>query len=208
MDAQAALFSRAQQGRNRHAGGDERVPADLEAALRHEPEVADCLGFGWKTAECRPFAVLLLRNLRRMLGLFIERANRMLADTSASAAGGFGPTTISHVGTGKPQAATIRRAAEAPRKGKANRRGAQGAKRFSERPVGRRARQARAVAQGRQRRAAQRKRLPRIRAWRGPDTRPLIAWARRAAGAPQRSYTGGARPNEICRSAHVRIYRD
>jgi long-chain acyl-CoA synthetase len=56
-------------------------PADLEAALRAQPEVQDCIVVGLdRGGNAEPCAVLILRELRADPGKIVGRANRSLAE--------------------------------------------------------------------------------------------------------------------------------
>jgi long-chain acyl-CoA synthetase len=96
-------------------------PGDLEAALRHEPEVADSLVFGMEHGgNAEPFAVLLLRDAKAAnAAAIVERANQTLAEYQRIRRWWVWPESdFPRTGTGKPQAAAIRRAAEAATDGK------------------------------------------------------------------------------------------
>jgi long-chain acyl-CoA synthetase len=96
-------------------------PGDLEAALRHEPEVADSLVFGMEHGgNAEPFAVLLLRDAQAAdAAAIVERANQTLAEYQRIRRWWVWPESdFPRTGTGKPQAAAIRRAAEAATDGK------------------------------------------------------------------------------------------
>jgi long-chain acyl-CoA synthetase len=116
MDAEGSLYFR---GRSKDVivtpAGMNVYPADLETALRRDPLVADCLVFGLdegKNAE--PFAVLLLRDSSADAAAIVERANQTLAQFQRMRRWWVWPENdFPRTGTGKPQAATIRRAAEA-----------------------------------------------------------------------------------------------
>jgi long-chain acyl-CoA synthetase len=116
MDSEGSLYFR---GRSKDVivtpAGMNVYPADLEAALRRDPQVADCLVFGLdegKNAE--PFAVLLLRDSSADAAAIVERANQSLAEFQRMRRWWVWPENdFPRTGTGKPQAATIRRAAEA-----------------------------------------------------------------------------------------------
>jgi len=90
-------------------------PADLEAALRHQPEVADCLVFGLEDGgNAEPLAVLLLRNPGADASAIVERANQSLAEFQRIRRWWVWPENdFPRTGTGKPQAANIRRVVEA-----------------------------------------------------------------------------------------------
>ena len=120
MDAEGSLYFR---GRSKDMivtpAGMNVYPADLEAALRHQPEVADCLVFGLEDGgNAEPFAVLLLRDAAADAGAVVERANQTLAEYQRIRRWWVWPDTdFPRTGTGKPQAANIRHAAEAALEG-------------------------------------------------------------------------------------------
>jgi long-chain acyl-CoA synthetase len=121
MDAEGSLYFR---GRSKDVivtpAGMNVYPADLEAALRRQPEVADCLVFGLdEGANAEPFAVLVLRDSTADAAAIVERANQTLAEYQRMRRWWVWPENdFPRTGTGKPQAATIRRAAEASLAGK------------------------------------------------------------------------------------------
>ncbi|MGB6431658.1 MAG: AMP-binding protein [Candidatus Acidiferrales bacterium] len=124
MDAEGSLYFR---GRSKDVivtpAGMNVYPADLEAALRHQPEVVDCLVFGLEDGgNAEPFAVLLLRASSADAAAVVERANATLAEFQHIRRWWVWPDNdFPRTGTGKPQAATIRRAAEAAISGKQQR---------------------------------------------------------------------------------------
>ncbi|MGC1186905.1 MAG: AMP-binding protein [Candidatus Acidiferrales bacterium] len=121
IDAEGSLYFR---GRSKDTivtpAGMNVYPADLEAALRREPQVADCLVFGLNEgANAEPFAVLLLRDPSADAAAIVDRANQTLAEYQRMRRWWVWPENdFPRTGTGKPQAATIRRAAEAALAGK------------------------------------------------------------------------------------------
>jgi long-chain acyl-CoA synthetase len=120
IDTQGRLFFK---GRSKDMivtpAGMKVYPLDLEAALRHQPEVADCLVFGLETGgNAEPFAVLLLRDSAADAGAIVERANQSLAEFQRMRRWWVWPENdFPRTGTGKPQAAVIRRAAGAALQG-------------------------------------------------------------------------------------------
>jgi long-chain acyl-CoA synthetase len=122
IDAEGSLYFR---GRSKDVivtpAGMNVYPADLEAALRQQPEVADCLVFGLdEGANAEPFAVLVLRDSSADAAAIVERADQTLAEYQRMRRWWVWPENdFPRTGTGKPQAATIRRAAEAALAGKA-----------------------------------------------------------------------------------------
>jgi long-chain acyl-CoA synthetase len=121
MDADGNLYFK---GRSKDLivtpAGMNVYPADLEAALCRESGVADCLVFGLEQGgNAEPFAVLLLRDRSADAGAIVEHANQTLAEYQRIRRWWVWPETdFPRTGTGKPQAATIRRAAEAAMEGK------------------------------------------------------------------------------------------
>ncbi len=89
-------------------------PEDLEAALRQQPEVRDCVVVGLEQGgNAEPCAVLLLRDSADPEAA-VKRANQQLAELSADAAlagvagAGFSP----HADTQKPKTAVIQQAVQ------------------------------------------------------------------------------------------------
>lgn len=121
MDAGGSLYFR---GRSKDVivtpAGMKVYPADLEAALRSQPEVADCVVFGLEQGgNAEPFAVLLLRDSSVDAAAVVGRANATLAEFQRIRKWWVWPENdFPRTGTGKPQAANIRRVAEAAIEGK------------------------------------------------------------------------------------------
>jgi len=118
MDADGNLYFR---GRKKDVivtpAGMNVYPADLEAALRRQPEVRDCLVFGMEEGgNAEPFAVLLMRDpdaTGKSVPEILDRANQGLAEYQRIRHWWVWPEDdFPRTSTGKPRAGVIREAAE------------------------------------------------------------------------------------------------
>ncbi len=111
LDAQGNLYFR---GRKKDVivtpAGMNVYPGDLESALRHQPEVRDCLVFGWEEGgNAEPCAVLLLADPSADVPGILARANQSLADYQRIRKWWVWPDTdFPRTATGKPRSGVIR----------------------------------------------------------------------------------------------------
>jgi long-chain acyl-CoA synthetase len=116
MDAEGNLYFR---GRKKDVivtpAGMNVYPGDLEAALRRQPEVRDCLVFGWEEAgNAEPCAVLLLADFNANVPELLARANQSLAEFQHIRRWWVWPDAdFPRTATGKPRAGVIRETAVA-----------------------------------------------------------------------------------------------
>jgi long-chain acyl-CoA synthetase len=122
LDAQGNLYFK---GRKKDAivtpAGMNVYPADVEAALRHEPEIKDCVVIGLaRRGNAEPFAVLLMRNPEEMTrkqdgeaAQAVARANAALAEYQRVHQWLVWPEAdFPRTSTGKPKTTQIRAAVE------------------------------------------------------------------------------------------------
>jgi long-chain acyl-CoA synthetase len=111
LDAEGNLYFR---GRKKDVivtpAGMNVYPEDLEAALRRQPEVRDCLVFGWEEAgNAEPCAVLLLADPNAKVSDVVARANQSLAEYQRIRRWWAWPDAdFPRTATGKPRAGIIR----------------------------------------------------------------------------------------------------
>ncbi len=111
LDAEGNLYFR---GRKKDVivtpAGMNVYPGDLEAALRRQPEVRDCLVFGWEEAgNAEPCAVVLLADPNAKVSDVLARANQSLAEYQRIRRWWIWPDAdFPRTATGKPRAGIIR----------------------------------------------------------------------------------------------------
>ncbi len=111
LDAEGNLYFR---GRKKDVivtpAGMNVYPGDLEAALRRQPEVRDCLVFGWEEAgNAEPCAVVLLAESNAKVSDALARANQSLAEYQRIRRWWVWPDAdFPRTATGKPRAGIIR----------------------------------------------------------------------------------------------------